>query len=281
MTASDTLLQSEQTNSDDTEREDADETAAQDNAPKSGDETQAEEEEQTPQDGNTAPEPNDEPVLVEKPLTTPSPEQQSNIISGLAQTIPAGKTLLLTIARLKESDELLVTVQPAISDDDKVPAKPLQVQGTADEIDAGLVDALAHYVPARKLALQTAEEIAQAQTKAAEKARSSAAKATTSKTVPPKKSAHAATPAKPARPNTGSITINVDPKNAKLVVRDAKNNEHPVEAGKETSLPYGKYTMIITADEHKTKMDEFFLATKPETRTYTLEKAEPSLFSVA
>ena len=78
------------------------------------------------------------------------PAPVTGVIRGLAETIPAKGTLLLAIAKL-ESGELLVTIQPPKTEKDGDPALPLQVKGTPTEIDAQLVDALAHYVPARKI----------------------------------------------------------------------------------------------------------------------------------
>ncbi len=178
------------------------------------------------------------------PLEVPSPEPVAGLIQGLAESIAVKGSLVLAITKL-EDESLLVSIQPMKTTDESAGAAlPLQVTGSPAEIDASLLDALAHYVPARKLAIQTAAEIALATTTAAQTAREQAAKR-----------AEASKP----KPKTGTLCVKVTPKDAVIKVTDSAGKAYGVTQGKRAALPVGRYTITVEKDGHE-----------PETTTATV-----------
>lgn len=197
----------------------------------------------------------DAQLVASEPVTVPQPTAPSNIIRGLAESLPANGTLMLVIARLDEH-AILVTIQPAVQSEEAATI-PIQVTGSPDEIDANLVEALAHYVPARKLIITSAAEIAKASASAAQKQKDDAAKR--------------AAASKP-KPKTNFVTIKVAPKDAKLTVKDSAQKAISVAAGKRTALPLGKYTVLAEKAEFGTETATFTLtAAKVETVELTLQ----------
>jgi PRTRC genetic system protein E len=193
------------------------------------------------------------------------PAPVTGIIRGLAETIPAKATLLLAIAKL-ESGELLVTIQPPKSEKEGDPALPLQVKGTPLEIDAQLVDALAHYVPARNIALKTAEQIARETAAHAKK---------TAEEQKKKWSPSASSAAK----KTPSLMVKIEPKDATLRVVDGADNAQTVKAGAKTTLSKGRYVITVSKLGFATETKPVVIGDGPQEVTIALEQLDQtSLF---
>jgi PRTRC genetic system protein E len=208
----------------------------------------------------------------EKPVLTT--ESQLGIIQGLAETISVKGSLLLVIAKTKE-DTLLVTVQPGPGEKDVAgSALALQITGSPAELDAKLLEALSHYVPARKFVVKTAEEIAAATASAAAHAKAEAEKkrttAATTKTTPPTKSAPAVRQEK--------LTINTIPLKATLKVTNTKNEELSVKEGEATNLEIGRYTVVASAEGYESQTVTINLA-RTETQNIFLKIHQPSLLN--
>jgi PRTRC genetic system protein E len=192
------------------------------------------------------------------------PAPVTGIIRGLAETIPAKATLLLAIAKL-ECGDLLVTIQPPKSDTDADPALPLQVKGTPTEIDAQLVDALAHYVPARNIALKTAEQIARETANHSKKA-AEAAKSRSSTSV----SASSAG----AKKKTPSLTVTIEPKDATLRVVDGADNVQTVKTGVKATVTKGRYVITVSKLGYVTETKPVFVGDGPQAITITLKQTD-------
>jgi PRTRC genetic system protein E len=173
----------------------------------------------------------------------------TGVVAGLAAMTPVGATMMVAIAKTGD-DELLVTIIPARGKDEKATsAIPLAVRGTAAEIDAELIDALASYVPARTIALASAESVARETTAAAKKAADDA-KASRAKTAGKTAAAAAPKPVPPAKPEP-TLCVAVTPDDATLLVIDEKNVEHVVVAHRKTTLPLGRYTITASKGGYK------------------------------
>jgi PRTRC genetic system protein E len=203
------------------------------------------------------------PALV---LTT---KTQPGLIRGLAASVPVNGTTLLAITKLSATS-LLVTIQPSIADKEAAAsAIPLQVTGSPEELDTQLLDALSHFVPARELAIATAEQIANDTAAAAAHAKAEAAK---SRTTPSSSSA------KPAVTKTRqeALTVKTIPADAKITVTDSKDKAGSVEPGKGALLDIGKYTVRVEAAGYDAHTQSITL-TKPDTVVVVLKRAELSL----
>ncbi len=191
------------------------------------------------------------------------PAPVTGIIRGLAETIPAKGTLLLAIAKLDNGD-LLVTIQPPKTDKEGDPALPLQVKGTPTEIDATLVDALAHYVPARNIALKTAEQIARDTADRSKKA-AEAAKARTTTSV------NGAAGAKRKMP---SLTVCVEPNDATLRVVDGADVAQTVKHGVKATVTKGRYVITVAKLGYETETKSVVVGDGPQDVTITLKQLE-------
>jgi PRTRC genetic system protein E len=191
------------------------------------------------------------------------PAPVTGIIRGLAETIPAKGTLLLAIAKLENGD-LLVTIQPPKTDKEGDPALPLQVKGTPTEIDASLVDALAHYVPARHIAVKTAEQIARDTADRSKKA-AEAAKARTTTSV----NAGSA-----SKKKTPSITVRVEPKDATLRVVDGADVAQTVKHGVKATVAKGRYVIAVAKLGYETETKTVVVGDGPQDVTITLKQLE-------
>ncbi len=192
------------------------------------------------------------------------PAPVTGIIRGLAETIPAKSTLLLAIAKLENGD-LLVTIQPPKADKEGDPALPLQVKGTPTEIDASLVDALAHYVPARHIAIKTAEQIARDTADRSKKA-ADAAKARTTTSVNAGSSA--------SKKKTPSLTVRVDPKDATLRVVDGADVAQTVKHGVKATVAKGRYVITVAKLGYDTETKTVVVGDGPQDVTITLKQLE-------
>jgi len=187
------------------------------------------------------------------------PAAVTGILRGLAETIPPKATLLLAIAKL-ERGELLVTIQPPKSEKEGDPALPLQVKGTPLEIDAQLVDALAHYVPARNIALKTAEQIARDTAAHAKKTAEEQKKKWSSSSSTSKK--------------TPSLMVQIEPKDATLRVVDGADNEQTVKAGAKTTLPKGRYVITVSKLGYETETKAVVVGDGPQAIAITLKQTD-------
>ena len=198
------------------------------------------------------------------------PAPVTGIIRGLAETISAKATLLLAIAKL-ESGDLLVTIQPPKTDKDGDPALPLQVKGTPAEIDAQLVDALAHYVPARNIALKTAEQIARETADRSKKAAEAAKSRSTSVNA-----------VGSAKKKTPSLAVNIEPKDATLRVVDAADNLQTVNPGVKAAVAKGRYVITASKLGYETETKTAFVGEGPQDVTITLKQTDQTtLFGAA
>jgi PRTRC genetic system protein E len=243
-----------------------DHTRADDTAP---DDVEEHDEDDSTDDGETH---GDEtPGAAEPEAAAPSepinydvePAPVTGIIRGLAETIPAKGTLLLAIAKLENGD-LLVTIQPPKTDKEGDPALPLQVKGTPTEIDATLVDALAHYVPARNIALKTAEQIARDTADRSKKA-AEAAKARTTTSVNGSAGAKKKTP---------SLTVRVEPNDATLRVVDGGDVAQTVKHGVKASVAKGRYVITVAKLGYETETKTVVVGDGPQDVTITLKQLE-------
>jgi PRTRC genetic system protein E len=221
------------------------------------DDTQTEEEEReaTPEEVATI-------DCTPKPIV---PRAQLGIIRGLAASLAVAGTLVLVIAKVAEN-ELLVTVQPIAGEkEDAASALPIQVNGTPDELDEKLIDALAHYVPAREIVTQTAAEIAQATVAAA--ARQKAENIKRQEAYKPKT-------------RTAQLTVKVTPAEATITVADTTGKTHEVKVGKPTTLPIGKYTIAAAAPNYIANTTTLLLS-KNETTELKLEESKELAFALS
>ena len=155
----------------------------------------------------------------------------SGLISQLAETLGHAETLSLVITRV--NDHLLITVQPkAITNEQAATALPLQVKGTPAALDSDLAVALSGYQEGRQVARELASGYAQQIKDAAERSR--------------QKTAKTAARASPTTSATGSVHVEVSPKDAMLVLSDAGGNTYPVAHMVKATLSPGGYT--LTAD---------------------------------
>ncbi len=172
------------------------------------------------------------------------PAAVTGVVRGLADTLGPNETLLLAITRL-DDDKLLVSIQPPRADKEGAAKSnvPMQVTGTPQEIDTQLVEALAHYVPARKFVIATAEETAQQTAAAAAKEKADAEKRRQERsTGKPAKAAPA------PKPKTGELLVGLTPREATLTVADQTGREHAVRRGEIAKLPIGTYTIAVSKD---------------------------------
>jgi len=191
------------------------------------------------------------------------PAPVTGIIRGLAETIPAKSTLLLAIAKL-DSGDLLVTIQPPKTDKEGDPALPLQVKGTPTEIDATLVDALAHYVPARNIALKTAEQIAR---DTADRSKKAAEAAKTRSTT----SVNAGAGAKKKTP---SLTVRIEPNDATLRVVDGADVAQTVKHGVKATVAKGRYVITVAKLGYETETKTVVVGDGPQDVTISLKQLE-------
>jgi PRTRC genetic system protein E len=241
--ADETALDVEQHDEDDDDETQGDETHS-DETPGAADEPEA-----------AAP---SEPIKYEV-----EPAPVTGIIRGLAETIRAKGTLLLAIAKLENGD-LLVTIQPPKTDKEGDPALPLQVKGTPTEIDASLVDALAHYVPARHIAVKTAEQIARDTADRSKKA-AEAAKARTTTSV---------NAGSGSKKKTPSLTVHVEPKDATLRVVDGADVAQTVKHGVKATVAKGRYVITVAKLGYETETKTVVVGDGPQDLTITLKQLE-------
>lgn len=197
-----------------------------------------------------------------------APDAVTGIIRGLATTIPPKGTMMLAIGRT-EDDSVLVTIVPARAQKETASAIPLVVRGTAEEIDRELVAALQHYVPARHLALRTAEEIARDTAAAAKQAQVSAK----ARTTPKARTAPAPAPVK----KKPTLTVHLEPDDAVLRVVDGANRPQSVKPGVAAELAKGTYIITATKPGFRTKMRTVVLKDEPQDVTIALESDQMSL----
>jgi PRTRC genetic system protein E len=210
-----------------------------------------------------------EPFVPSPPLTLTT-RQQPGVIQGLASSIPVNGTVLLAITKTAEN-ALLVTVQPTIDKDNAASSKALQVAGTPEEIDRGLLDALAHYVPARELVLASAEQIAKETAAAAAHAKAEADKRRAN--APAK-----TTPATPAA-RQEQLTVKALPANAKITVTDQKGKAGEIKSDTATKLDIGTYNVLVEAEGYDSNSQTVRLL-KPQSVVVVLKKTsipQPSL----
>ena len=139
------------------------------------------------------------------------------------------------------------------------------MKGTPLEIDAQLVDALAHYVPARNIALKTAEQIARDTAAHAKKTAEEQKKKWSSSSSTSKK--------------TPSLMVKIEPKDATLRVVDGADNEQTVKAGAKTTLPKGRYVITVSKLGFATETKPVVIGDGPQEVTIALEQLDQtSLF---
>jgi PRTRC genetic system protein E len=186
------------------------------------------------------------------------PSAVTGIIRGLASTIPAKGTLLLAIVK-PSAQEVLVTIVPARGEKETDSAIPLVVRGTAEEIDLELVEALGHYVPARSIAVRTAEQIAR-DTVTAAQAAAEAAKARASTSA--------------AKPKSPALTVTVEPKDAVLRVVDGADAVVDVKPGIKTTVGKGRYILTVSKLGFNTKIQNVVVGDGPQAITITLQQSD-------
>jgi PRTRC genetic system protein E len=229
------------------------------------DDDEAEEDQET--ESLAATEPSTPAPLPSPPLVLTT-RTQPGLIRGLAASVPVNGTTLLAITKVSATS-LLVTIQPSVVDKEAAAsAIPLQVTGSSEEIDTQLLDALAHFVPARELAIATAEQIANDTAAAAAHAKAEAAKSRTS-------SSSATRPAV-TKTRQESLTVKTIPGDTKITVTDSKGKAGSVEPGKPAMLDIGKYTVRVEAAGYDTHTQSITLS-KPDTVVVVLKRAELSL----
>jgi PRTRC genetic system protein E len=187
-----------------------------------------------------------------------TPSAVTGIIRGLASTIPPQGTMLLAIAK-PAADEVLVTIVPARAEKETDSAIPLVVRGTAEEIDLQLVEALSHYVPARTIALRSAQQIAR-DTATAAKSAAEAAKARTT--------------ASAAKTKTPSLTVTLEPTDATLRVVNGADAVVDVKPGVKTTLSKGRYIATVSKLGYNTKIQNVVVGEGPHAITITLEQSD-------
>jgi PRTRC genetic system protein E len=194
------------------------------------------------------------------------PQAQPGLIRGLAKGLAINGTLLLAIAKMSET-ELLVTIQPPAGN--KAfggAALPLQVSGSPEEIDAEMLEALAHYAPAREFVASVAKDVAERSAAAAQRTQDEAEKK------------RVATPASTPKPKSEKLLVTVKPPGAVLIVVNASNAAQNVEIGKRATLPVGKYTITATFAGYETHTASLNLA-KAEKIDIVLKQPEPWLLA--
>jgi PRTRC genetic system protein E len=193
---------------------------------------------------------------------------QPGLIRGLTKGLGVNTTLLLAITKTSET-ELLVTIQPPAGEKAfGAAALPLQVSGSPEEIDGEMLEALAHYAPAREFVASVAKDIAERSAAAAQRAKDDADKKRVS--VP--------TPAPKPKGKSEKLLVTVKPRGATLTVVNANNASQNVELGKRATLPLGKYTITAKLDGYDTHTTTLNLA-KAEKLDIILKQSEPSLLA--
>jgi PRTRC genetic system protein E len=194
------------------------------------------------------------------------PQVQTGIVAGLAATLTVGGAIMLAIAKTSDT-EILISIQPQASKGDATTALPIQISGTPEEIDANLLDGLAHYVPARQFVNRTVEQIAADTTKAAAAAK---------KVADAKRAATAPSPK--TKIDVQKLLVNATPQFCKLSVLDAGGKKHVVNNNKRVDLPLGTYTITASADGYTNATATVALVKdRPEKVDITLKRDEPSL----
>ncbi|MHB8461959.1 MAG: PRTRC system protein E [Vulcanimicrobiaceae bacterium] len=191
----------------------------------------------------------------------------STLFSQLVSTIKTGEALQLVIARLTD-ENILVTIQPPHSGKGTIDALPLQLRGTAGELDAEFDEQIAVYTQSRVFTLATVDEVAKEQKGLAD-AKLAESKAARAKG--PKSSASA----------TGTLTVTVtpEPENLTIHAKPANGDAKALESGEETTLPNGPYTITVKADDFEEKSESVMVTSvKPIELSITLVEAQPALF---
>jgi PRTRC genetic system protein E len=194
------------------------------------------------------------------------PQRQTGIIAGLAATLEIGSATVLAIARTGEND-IVVSIQPQAGKGDAATALPIQVSGTPEEIDAQLLDALAHYVPARQFVNRTAAQVAADTTKAAAAAKKAADERRTTSGNGAK-----------TRPALEKLLVTATPQFCRLDVIDGGGKKHVVSNNKRVELPFGTYAITAKADGYVTETTTVKIEKdKPAKIELSLKRKEPSL----
>ncbi len=218
-------------------------------------------------------------AALDQPLTPAHPAWPAGtladgLLSHLGATLAPGDTVSLILTRVGE--QLLVTVQPTpLTNEPGRTAQALQVKGTPAALDAGLLEKLAEYREGRALARGAVNYAAQIQAAAEEHRKATAAAA--------KKAPKPTTPAKPATPApkpVGTLTVEVAPKDATLVLQDLAGTTHPLQQGVQAALPAGEYTLSVDADGYEPRTEKLTIrAAKNHRSAVVLQRpAAPSLF---
>jgi PRTRC genetic system protein E len=103
----------------------------------------------------------------------------------------------MTITIARENDALRVNFIPKASGEGDLTATPLSLLGTAEELDAGFIEAIRFYRDTRK---SIAEQVAQSKSEAEALAKEAAEKAKAKTTVKPDKPASSTAATKPSTP---------------------------------------------------------------------------------
>jgi len=215
-------------------------------------------------------------AALDQPLTPAHPAWPAGtladgLLSHLGATLAAGDTVSLILTRVGE--QLLVTVQPTpLANEPGRTAQALQVKGTPAALDAGLQQKLAEYREGRALARGAVNYAAQIQAAAEDHRKATAAAA---------KKAPKATPTPAPEPApVGTLTVEVAPKDATLVLQDLAGTTHPIKQGVQAPLPAGEYTLSIDADGYEPRTEKLTIrATKNHRSAVVLQRpAAPSLF---
>lgn len=214
-------------------------------------------------------------AALDQPLTPAHPAWPAGtladgLLSHLGATLAPGDTVSLILTRVGE--QLLVTVQPTpLANEPGRTAQALQVKGTPSALDAGLLEKLAEYREGRAFARGAVNYAAQIQAAAEEHRKATAAAA--------KKAPKSTTPAPKPAP-VGTLTVEVAPKDATLVLEDLAGTTHPIKQGVQAALPAGEYTLSVDADGYEPRTEKLTIrATKNHRSAVVLQRpAAPSLF---
>lgn len=219
-------------------------------------------------------------AALDQPLTPAHPAWPAGtladgLLSHLGATLAPGDTVSLILTRVGE--QLLVTVQPTpLANEPGRTAQALQVKGTPSALDAGLLEKLAEYREGRALARGAVNYAAQIQAAAEEHRKATAAAAKKA----PKPTTTPAKPATAAPKPVGTLTVEVAPKDATLVLQDLAGTTHSIRSGVQAPLPAGEYTLSVDADGYEPRTEKLTIrATKNHRSAVVLQRpAAPSLF---
>lgn len=191
------------------------------------------------------------PTAASQP-TWPNNALGAGLFSQLAYTLAPGETLQLVMAR--SGDQLLVTVQPSPISGENGTALEMQLKGTPAALDEGLITSMQEYREGRALARETATYADRVKA-AAEAARKSVSSKSSS-----------AKPTTVSNAKSGTLYLEVSPKDAVLVLTDDKGQTHPVTANKDVTLNAGNYTLSIDAQGYEHAEEKLTIKVNSKTK---------------